>query len=76
MTYELAWRHLHDDTKRASEEVRRQMGHNLKSSLQYTYRQATLDDPFYPTAGYAFRCAPASLSPPCHAPYGTCHAEQ
>ena len=60
VTYELAWRHLHDPTHRASAEVRKQLGHNLKSSIQYTFRLATLDDPFYPTEGYAIRSAQTS----------------
>ncbi|CAL5228989.1 g12227 [Coccomyxa viridis] len=55
LTYELAWRHLHDPTRRASPQVRKQLGHNLKSSLQYVYRWVTLDDPYYPTEGYGLR---------------------
>lgn len=58
VTYELAWRYLHDPTRRASQEIRKQLGHNLKSSLQYVFRLATLDDPYYPTEGYALRCGP------------------
>ena len=42
---------------RASPQVRKQLGHNLKSSLQYVYRWVTLDDPYYPTQGYGLRCA-------------------
>ena len=42
---------------RASPQVRKQLGHNLKSSLQYVYRWVTLDDPYYPTEGFGLRYA-------------------
>ena len=61
LTYELAWRHLHDPTRRASPQVRKQLGHNLKSSLQYVYRWVTLDDPYYPTEGFGLRCVQTAL---------------
>ena len=53
--YELAWRQLTDPSRSASNAVREQLGHSLKSSLKHTYKVDRRDNPFKPTAGWALR---------------------
>ena len=56
MTYELGWRELADPSTRASRAVRLQAGHNLKSSVTYTYRFDSFAEPLLPYDGFGIKC--------------------
>ena len=60
VTYELGWRKLADPSRHASRAVRQQAGHNLKSSVAYTYRFDSFADPMLPYDGFGFRCGDRS----------------
>ncbi|KAJ8449027.1 hypothetical protein Cgig2_004082 [Carnegiea gigantea] len=53
LEYNLTWRTLTDPSRMAGASVRRQLGHNLLSSLKYTYKADHMDSPLRPTQGYA-----------------------
>ena len=72
VTYELAWRHLEDTSRRASPAVRHQLGDQLKSSLAYSFRHSTLDSDQYPMNGWGFRCGPFRNFSSGTAPASTC----
>lgn len=57
VAYELAWRALSNPNRAASQSVRRQCGHHLKSALQYVYQwqRGDCDDPGDPYGGMSFR---------------------
>ncbi|GAB4827623.1 hypothetical protein Ancab_034507 [Ancistrocladus abbreviatus] len=54
LVYNLTWRTLTDPSQMASREVRRQLGHNLLSSLKYTFKVDRRNSPLRPTRGYCF----------------------
>ncbi|OMO75954.1 Bacterial surface antigen (D15) [Corchorus olitorius] len=54
LAYNLAWRTLTDPSQMSSRSVRRQLGHNLLSSLKYTFKFDRRDSSMRPTRGYAF----------------------
>lgn len=54
LAYNLAWRTLTDPTQMSSRSIRRQLGHNLLSSLKYTFKIDRRNSPLRPTQGYAF----------------------
>ncbi|KAK8517162.1 hypothetical protein V6N13_092448 [Hibiscus sabdariffa] len=54
VTYNLAWRTLTDPSQMSSRSVRRQLGHNLLSSLKYTFKFDRRNSSMRPTRGYAF----------------------
>jgi hypothetical protein len=56
VTYELGWRELADPSTRASRAVRLQAGHNLKSSVTYTYRFDSFAEPMLPYDGFGIKC--------------------
>jgi len=53
--YEIAWRDVQDPTRMASREVRRQLGHSLKSAVTHTYVSDRLDRQVRPTSGYLWK---------------------
>ncbi|XP_068648146.1 uncharacterized protein [Aristolochia californica] len=54
LDYNLIWRTLTDPSHMASKSIRRHLGHNLLSSLKYTYKIDHRDSQLRPTRGYAF----------------------
>nr|XP_043634915.1 sorting and assembly machinery component 50 homolog B-like [Erigeron canadensis] len=54
LSYNLSWRTVTDPSQMASMAVRRQLGHNLLSHLNYTYKIDTRNSPVRPTRGFAF----------------------
>ncbi|KAK8629633.1 hypothetical protein V6N13_078466 [Hibiscus sabdariffa] len=54
VAYNIAWRTLTDPSQVASRSVRRQLGHNLLSSLKYTFKVDRRNSTMRPTRGYAF----------------------
>ncbi|KAL5734383.1 hypothetical protein ACOSP7_032244 [Xanthoceras sorbifolium] len=54
LAYNLAWRTLTDPSQMSSMSVRRQLGHNLLSSLKYTLKFDKRNSTVRPTQGYAF----------------------
>ncbi|XVF84057.1 hypothetical protein PTKIN_Ptkin16aG0544100 [Pterospermum kingtungense] len=54
VSYNLAWRTLTDPSQMSSRPVRRQLGHNLLSSLKYTFKFDQRNSSMRPTRGYAF----------------------
>ncbi|XP_022764973.1 sorting and assembly machinery component 50 homolog [Durio zibethinus] len=54
VAYNLAWRTLTDPSQMSSRSVRRQLGHNLLSSLKYTFKFDRRNSSMRPTRGYAF----------------------
>ncbi|KAJ4830444.1 hypothetical protein Tsubulata_029849 [Turnera subulata] len=54
LAYNLAWRTLTDPSQMGSSPVRRQLGHDLLSSLKYTFKLDRRNSPMRPTRGYAF----------------------
>lgn len=53
--YELAWRQLTDPSRTASNAIRQQLGHSVKSSVKHTFKVDRRDNPFRPSAGWALR---------------------
>lgn len=56
LAYDLAWRRLTDPSHMSSKSIRRQLGHNLISSVNYSYKIDRRDSHLRPTSGYAFLC--------------------
>ncbi|KAJ4830443.1 hypothetical protein Tsubulata_029848 [Turnera subulata] len=54
VVYTLGWRALTDPTQLASRPIRRQLGHDLLSSLKYTFKIDRRNSPVRPTRGFAF----------------------
>ncbi|XP_010543713.1 PREDICTED: uncharacterized protein LOC104816537 [Tarenaya hassleriana] len=54
LVYTVAWRNLIDPSQMASKSVRRQLGHNLLSTLKYTFKYDQRNSFLRPTRGYAF----------------------
>ncbi|KAK9700003.1 hypothetical protein RND81_08G210300 [Saponaria officinalis] len=54
LMYNLTWRTLTDPSQMSGASVRKQLGHNLLSSLKYTFKVDKRDSPLRPTQGYAF----------------------
>ncbi|XVF24167.1 hypothetical protein REPUB_Repub13aG0104000 [Reevesia pubescens] len=54
VAYNLAWRTLTDPSQMSSRSIRRQLGHNLLSSLKYTFKFDRRNSSMRPTRGYAF----------------------
>ncbi|XWS09960.1 hypothetical protein CRYUN_Cryun39dG0034800 [Craigia yunnanensis] len=54
LAYHLAWRTLADPSQMSGSSVRRQLGHNLLSSLKYTLKIDRRNSLVRPTQGYAF----------------------
>ncbi|XWS10599.1 hypothetical protein CRYUN_Cryun38cG0010200 [Craigia yunnanensis] len=54
LDYHLAWRILADSSQMSSSSVRRQLGHNLLSSLKHTLKIDRRNSLVRPTRGYAF----------------------
>ncbi|XP_072997881.1 uncharacterized protein [Typha latifolia] len=54
LIYNLTWRTLTDPSRMSSKSIRRQLGHNLLSSIKYTYKIDRRDSHLRPTRGYAF----------------------
>ncbi|XP_010558067.1 PREDICTED: SAM50-like protein SPAC17C9.06 [Tarenaya hassleriana] len=54
LVYTVAWRNLIDPSQMASRSVRRQLGHNLLSTLKYTFKYDQRNSFLRPTRGYAF----------------------
>ncbi|XP_048325445.2 uncharacterized protein LOC107413914 [Ziziphus jujuba] len=54
LAYNLGWRTLSDPSQMASRSIRRQLGHGLLSSLNYTFKLDKRNSPVRPTHGYAF----------------------
>ncbi|XP_021903998.1 sorting and assembly machinery component 50 homolog B [Carica papaya] len=54
LAYNLAWRTLTDPSQMSSKSIRRQLGHNLLSSLKYTFKIDRRNSQLRPTRGYAF----------------------
>ncbi|KAL8161046.1 hypothetical protein V2J09_012535 [Rumex salicifolius] len=55
LSYNLAWRTLMTDpSQMASSSIRRQLGHNLLSSLKYSYKVDHMNSCSRPTSGYCF----------------------
>ncbi|GLT67314.1 hypothetical protein SLA2020_396310 [Shorea laevis] len=54
LTYNLAWRNLTDPSQLSSKTIRRQLGHNLLSSLKYTFKIDRRNSSLRPTRGYSF----------------------
>ncbi|TYI78255.1 hypothetical protein E1A91_D06G198100v1 [Gossypium mustelinum] len=54
LAYNLAWRTLTDPSQMSSRSIRRQLGHNLLSSLKYTFKFDRRNSTMRPTRGYAF----------------------
>lgn len=54
VSYNLAWRTLTDPSQMSSRSIRRQLGHNLLSSLKYTFKFDRRNSSMRPTQGYAF----------------------
>jgi outer membrane protein insertion porin family len=54
LAYNLSWRTLTDPSQLASRSIRSQLGHNLISSLKYTFKIDRRNSPLRPTRGYAF----------------------
>ncbi|KAH7672591.1 outer membrane protein insertion porin family protein [Dioscorea alata] len=54
LSYNLTWRALADPSQMASKSVRRQLGHNLLSSIKYTFKVDHRDSFLRPRTGYAF----------------------
>uniref|UniRef100_A0A2P2K774 POTRA domain-containing protein n=1 Tax=Rhizophora mucronata TaxID=61149 RepID=A0A2P2K774_RHIMU len=52
--YNFAWRTMTDPSQVASKPVRRQLGHNLLSSLKYTFKIDCRNSSLRPVRGYAF----------------------
>ncbi len=55
LSYELGWRLLADPSQSASQAVLSQLGHNLKSAAKYVHQRETINDPYFPSAGWGFR---------------------
>ncbi|KAL8161047.1 hypothetical protein V2J09_012536 [Rumex salicifolius] len=54
LSYNLTWRTLMDPSQMASSSIRRQLGHNLLSSLKYTFKFDRRNSSLRPTSGYCF----------------------
>ncbi|KAL9231445.1 hypothetical protein vseg_006675 [Gypsophila vaccaria] len=54
LMYNLTWRTLTDPSQMSGASIRRQLGHNLLSSLKYTFKADKRDSSLRPTRGYAF----------------------
>ncbi|KAI4385645.1 hypothetical protein MLD38_003641 [Melastoma candidum] len=54
LVYDLGWRTLADPSQGSSRSVRRQLGHDLISSLKYTFKFDRRDSALRPTKGFAF----------------------
>ncbi|KAL8170876.1 LOW QUALITY PROTEIN: hypothetical protein V2J09_022680 [Rumex salicifolius] len=54
LSFNIAWRTLMDPSKTASSSIRRQLGHNLLSSLKYSFKNDRRDSSVRPTSGYCF----------------------
>ncbi|XP_030447078.1 uncharacterized protein LOC115670026 [Syzygium oleosum] len=54
LAYNLTWRTLTDPSQMSARSIRRQLGHNLISSLKYSFRFDRRNSPIRPTRGYAF----------------------
>ncbi|EOY17711.1 Outer membrane OMP85 family protein isoform 1 [Theobroma cacao] len=54
VAYNLAWRMVTDPSQMSSRSIRRQLGHNLLSSLKYTFKFDRRNSTLRPTRGYAF----------------------
>ncbi|GER50938.1 outer membrane OMP85 family protein [Striga asiatica] len=54
LSYNLSWRTLTDPSQMSSHTVRRQLGHNLLSSLKYVFKVDRRDSSLRPTRGHAF----------------------
>ncbi|XVE69462.1 hypothetical protein DITRI_Ditri09bG0154200 [Diplodiscus trichospermus] len=54
VAYNLSWRTLTDPSQMSSRSIRRQLGHNLLSSLKYTFKFDRRNSSMRPTRGYSF----------------------
>lgn len=54
LAYNLTWRTLSDQSQMSSRSIRRQLGHNVLSSLKYSFKIDRRNSPLRPTRGYAF----------------------
>ncbi|CAA0836624.1 Outer membrane OMP85 family protein [Striga hermonthica] len=54
LSYNLSWCTLTDPSQMSSHTVRRQLGHNLLSSLKYAFKVDRRDSSLRPTRGHAF----------------------
>ncbi|KAK4835815.1 hypothetical protein QYF36_014912 [Acer negundo] len=54
LAYNFAWRTLTDPSQMSSMSIRRQLGHNLLSSLKYTFKFDKRNSTVRPTRGHAF----------------------
>ncbi|KAL8162815.1 hypothetical protein V2J09_014304 [Rumex salicifolius] len=54
LSFNIAWRTLTDPSKMASSSIRSQLGHNLLSSVKYSYKNDRRDSSVRPTSGYCF----------------------
>ncbi|RKP20226.1 hypothetical protein ROZALSC1DRAFT_28275 [Rozella allomycis CSF55] len=53
--YEASWRSISSFTPSVSSIIRRQAGHNLKSSVSHSFQHSTLNHPLVPTKGYSVK---------------------
>ncbi|KAL8137488.1 hypothetical protein V2J09_003489 [Rumex salicifolius] len=54
LSYNLTWRTLMDPSQMASRSIRRLLGHNLLSSLKYTFKVDRRNSSLRPSRGYCF----------------------